>query len=145
MTVDLMHITVDSSRVKTALDNLESAAHDLSPVMSDIAATLWERVGERFETRHDPVGDLWEDKKSGEPSALYEHGDLIDSLSRRSNATHAMVGFGQPYAAYHEFGTVKMFRRGLLFADPESGALSPDDEEAILDRVHEHLLHAIER
>jgi phage gpG-like protein len=54
-----------------------------------------------------------------------------------------MVGFGQPDAAYHEFGTEKMHRRGLLFADPEKGELAPDDEKAILDAVLDHLQKAI--
>jgi phage gpG-like protein len=54
-----------------------------------------------------------------------------------------MVGFGQPYAAYHEFGTKKMIRRGTLFADPKKGELAPDDEKVILDAVLEHLKKAI--
>ena len=143
MATELLRITVDSSKVDAALQNLDLVASDLTPAMVDIAATLWERVGERFETHHDPVGRRWDDKKSGEPSELYDTGDLLGSLSRQADATHAMVGFGQPYAAYHEFGTKKMPRRGLLFADPDAGQLSPDDEQAVLDAVHDHLTRAL--
>ena len=144
MAVELLRITVDSSKVKSALQNLENAGLDLGPAFVNIAATLWERVGERFETRHDPVGQRWAAKKSGAPSELYDTGDLLSSLYRLSDSTHAMIGFGQPYAAYHEFGTKKTPRRGLLFADPEAGQLSPDDEQAVLDAVHDHLSRAID-
>jgi hypothetical protein len=46
------------------------------------------------------------------------------------------IGFGQPYAAYHEWGTWKMPRRGLLTADPDAGGgptLGRGDAEAVLD------------
>jgi phage virion morphogenesis protein len=143
MAIELMHIEVDSSAVEQALRRLQAAVGDLEPAMADIAATLWERVGERFETRTDPVGKAWEEKKNKAPATLIDSGHMLGSLTRHADSRHAMVGFGQPYAAYHEFGTKKMPRRGLLFADPEKGELAPDDEKAILDAVLDHLKKAV--
>jgi phage virion morphogenesis protein len=143
MAIELIHIEVNSNAVEQALRRLQAAVGDLRPAMTDIAATLWERVGERFETRSDPWGMAWEDKANGAPATLIDSGHMLDSLTRRADSRRAMVGFGQPYAAYHEFGTEKMHRRGLLFADPEKGELAPDDEKAILDAVLDHLQKAI--
>jgi phage virion morphogenesis protein len=143
MAVELMHIEVNSSAVQQALRRLQAAVGDLKPAMTDIAATLWERVGERFETHKDPAGVAWKDKKNGAPATLIDSGHMLDSLTRRADSRHAMVGFGQPYAAYHEFGTKKMPRRGLLLADPERGELAPTDGKAILDAVLEHLKKAV--
>jgi phage virion morphogenesis protein len=143
MAVELIHIEVDSAAVQQALRRLQAAVGDLRPAMTDIAATLWERVGERFETRTDPMGVGWRDKASGASATLIDSGHMLDSLTRRVDSRRAMVGFGQPYAIYHEFGTKKMHRRGLLFADPEKGKLAPGDEKAILDAVLDHLKKAI--
>ncbi|MDR0441118.1 MAG: phage virion morphogenesis protein [Candidatus Accumulibacter sp.] len=143
MAVELIHIEADSAAVQQAFCRLQAAIGNLRPAMTDIAATLWERVEERFETRTDPVGKSWKSKKSGAPATLIDSGHMLDSLSRRADSRHAMVGFGQPYAIYHEFGTVKMDRRGLLFADPEKGELAPDDEKVILDAVLDHLSKAV--
>jgi phage virion morphogenesis protein len=144
MSTELLHIEIDSKRVEDKLALLKSATEDLTPVMTDIAATLWEKIGERFETHKDPVGRQWAEKKDGEPSVLYDSGSMLNSLTRSSGPTHAMVGFGQPYAAYHEFGTKYMPRRGLLFADPETGTLSAEDEQYILELVNRHLRAALD-
>jgi phage virion morphogenesis protein len=143
MAAELMHIEVDSRAIKQALQRLQAAVVDLTPAMTNIAATMWERAGERFETRKDPVGERWKKKANGAPATLIDSGHMLESLTRHADSRHAMVGFGQPYAVYHEFGTKKMPRRGLLFADPEKGQLAPDDEKAILDAVMEHLKKAL--
>ena len=58
---------------------------------------------------------------------------MLGSLSHSSDATSVTVGFGNPVATYHEWGTEHMPRRGLLFADPDAGTLGTDDEAAVLD------------
>ena len=148
----MIRIEVDSSPIGLALRRLQSTAANLSPAMADIAATLLEQVGERFETQRDPLGLRWEGHapatlktypKDGNRRLLDRSGHMLDSLGRSSDATSARVGFGQPYAAYHEFGTRKMPRRGLLFADPDSGRLSREDEQLVLDSIERHLRDAI--
>ncbi|MCL1861795.1 MAG: phage virion morphogenesis protein [Proteobacteria bacterium] len=148
----MIHIEADSSHIALALKQLQAAAADLAPAMADIAATLWERVGERFEAQSDPLGKAWEPHapatlksypKDGNRRILDRHGTMLDSLDRRADATSAMVGFGQPYAAYHEYGTNKMPRRGLLFADPEARQLAPEDEQLVIEKISKHLQGAI--
>jgi phage gpG-like protein len=55
------------------------------------------------------------------------------------NRNTVQIGFAQPYATFHEFGTQHMPRRGLLFADPEAGTLAADDTDSILEIVHGYL------
>lgn len=73
---------------------------------------------------------------------LIDHGDMLGSLSSRFDANSAEVGFGQPYAAYHEYGTKRMPRRGLLLADPEAGTLGEGDRRAVLDIIRAYLADA---
>ena len=54
---------------------------------------------------------------------------MLNSLSYQTDATSVTVIFGQPYAAFHKFGTSKMPRRGMLCAAPNTGTLARDDEE----------------
>ena len=58
---------------------------------------------------------------------------MLASLNWRADASSVTVVFGQPYAAYHEWGTRRMPRRGLMFENPDAGTLAPDDERAIVD------------
>ena len=69
----------------------------------------------------------------GNRRLLDRYGDMLASLSHQADATSVRVGFGQPYAAFHEWGTEHMPRRGLLFADPDAGTLAEGDEAAVLD------------
>jgi phage gpG-like protein len=139
MPAEMLHIEVDSRPVMDALARLRDAGADMEPIMRDIGTTLEERVGERFERFTDPLGGRWKAKKSGAPSKLYDSGQMLDSLGSEADADHVDVGFGQTYAVYHEFGTRKMARRGLLFADPNARTLAPDDERLILGRLEAHL------
>jgi phage virion morphogenesis protein len=140
----MLRITVDSSAVGTALEHLKAVAGDLTPVMIDISATLLERVSERFEMRRDPLGASWTPKKGERtPATLIDSQHMLNSRTRRADASTAEVGFGQPYAVYHEFGTNRMPRRGILFANPEAGQLSTTDEQLILDAINRHLASAL--
>ena len=73
---------------------------------------------------------------AAEPEAFC---DMLSSLNWQADASSVRVGFGQPYAVYHEWGTKRMPRRGLLFENPDAGALAPDDEKAVLDLLMDWL------
>jgi phage gpG-like protein len=71
---------------------------------------------------------------------------MLNSLNFQAKSTSVSVGFGavaskkgDVYAAYHEWGTKKMPRRGLLFADPNKGTLAEADNTAILDIIGTYL------
>lgn len=131
-----------SDTVRAHLDGLRQRLGDLSEVMAGIGMELESRISSRFESRTDPNGDAWEPwapstkaryPADGNKRLLDRHGDMLGSLSHTSDATSVTVGFGNPVATYHEWGTEHMPRRGLLFADPDAGTLGNDDEAAVLD------------
>lgn len=142
----MITISVPVETFGRQLDELQRRMGNLRPVMQSIGAELESRVANRFETRRDPLGDAWAAwsdsyaanyPEDGRRKILERHGDLISSLNWRADASSVRVGFGVPYAAYHEFGTKRMPRRGLLFADPENGELADQDEQAIDDLLQD--------
>ncbi|GHT93922.1 hypothetical protein AGMMS49545_14310 [Betaproteobacteria bacterium] len=141
-------ITVKSEFVLDRLARLSQRMADLTPVMAGIGAALKTRISNRFETETDPDGNPWAGwspatiktyPEDGNLTILDRHGKMLDSLTVETTATSVTVGFAEPYATYHEYGTKKMPRRGLLFSDPETGTLSPDDERTVLDILNHFL------
>lgn len=147
----MLTITVDSKPVSDMLTKLSKRMANLQPAMNDIGMALETRVSGRFETRTDPLGHAWEPwaestrenyPDDGNHQLLNRYGDMLHSLSFDAAAASVRIGFGavaskagDVYAAYHEWGTVTMPRRGLLFADPDAGTLAPEDERAVLDVI----------
>ncbi len=124
------------------LDKLYRELGDLTEVMNNLGMELENRISGRFETRTDPAGKAWAPwaqstiesyPDGGNHRLLDRFGDMLGSLSHQADASSVRVGFGQPYATYHEWGTDKMPRRGLLFDDPDAGTLGQGDDEAISD------------
>lgn len=145
-----MGITIEISDrpVLDYLHQLRARSSNLQPLMDRIGQEMESRVSARFETRRDPLGRPWAPwtpstvksyPEDGRGFLLDRYGDMLDSLSHSADATSVTIGFGQPHAAYHEFGTKRMPRRGLLTADTDSGTLGPDDAESILDIVRSYL------
>ena len=137
-------ITVDYLPAKERLDALFALTGDLFPAMSAIGMEMENRVRGRFETETDPLGLPWAEwaqsteanyPKDGHKKLLDRFGDMYEGASHSADSNSVTIGFDRDYAAYHEFGTENMERRGLLFADPESGTIAPDDELAIIDIV----------
>lgn len=145
----MLTVTVKSKPVEDLLTRLLDQMGDLTPAMQGIGQELDSRISARFERRSDPMGQPWapwaESTRENYPKdarglLLERYGDMMKSLSFQADSSTVRVGFGavaskkgDVYAAYHEWGTVKMPRRGLLFADPDAGTLAPDDETAVLD------------
>lgn len=163
----MIEITIDDRAVRAALERLQRRLADMTPVMQAIATALEANVEKRFETATDPAGRRWKrlaastlsawldrdkgnrrkdgslSKKGRERLAsrrpLYDTGDLLGSLTSSASRSEARVGFGVPYAAYHEYGTKKMPRRGLLMADPAARALGKADRREVLSILREAL------
>jgi phage virion morphogenesis protein len=141
-------ITVESRPLRTVLDSLLTVMNDLSPVMSEIGMEFENRVRGRFETQSDPDGVPWTPwkpatlksyPKNGNRRLLNREGDLLRSLNHHFDSTSAEIGFGDPKAAFHEWGTEHMERRGMLFDDPDAGTIAPGDEVMLLDIVRDIL------
>lgn len=138
----MLTITVDDKAFRDSLAQLYRGMGNLTPVMQDIGMALESRISGRFESRTDPNGNAWAPwaqstvdsyPEDGNRRLLDRYGDMLASLNHQANATSVRVGFGQPYAAFHEWGTERMPRRGLLFSDPDAGTLADGDEAAVLD------------
>lgn len=151
----MLTVTVQSAAVTEYLSQLQRQASNLQPAMQSIGQALQTRISGRFESKRNPLGKSWAPwaestkktyPKNGNKKILDRYGDMLASLNHRASRTSVSVGFGavaskngDVYAAYHEYGTKKMPRRGLLFADPTQGTISPADNQAILDIIGLHL------
>lgn len=150
-----------------ALDRLIGALAEPAPLLQDIGDRLEANVALRFETKTDPEGKPW-DPISPTTVEIYESewfkarnpafkNGIPGSLLQRTNAMRQSLAFNVTdaglelgfsratnggkwqVAMLHEFGTVKMPRRGLLTADPETGKLSASDEADVLATINAHL------
>lgn len=139
-----LQVVVDYLPAKERLDALFALTGDLLPAMSAIGMEMENRVRGRFETETDPLGLPWAEwaestvanyPKDGHNKLLDRFGDMYEGTSNTADSNSVTIGFDRDYAAYHEFITEHMERRGLLFADPESGTIAPDDELAIINIV----------
>lgn len=147
---------VDDAAFQAYFQQLRKRLGNLEPVMDAIGHTVETRVRERFETRTDPDGKAWAPWAEstlasypfpGTPAAAIEgpgngrlldrYGTMLDLLSHDTTSNSVRIGFAHEYATYHEFGTERMPRRGLLYSDPETGELGNDDEEAVLNVLSE--------
>lgn len=138
----MISIEVKSDTITPYLERLRARAGDLRQPLDEIGAALETRISGRFETESDPTGAPWapwaESTRESYPDdgngrILDRYGDMLASLNHQVDGDSVLVGFGQDYAAFHEFGTERMPRRGLIFEDPEAGTLASDDEQAVLD------------
>lgn len=158
----MLTITVQDQALQDYLTRLQRRLGNLKPVMQGIATTMEKRVSQRFETQTDPNGQPWKAWKPATLAAypkrgavhgrlLDRYGDMLDSLNSIATADTARIGFGavgsvekDAYAVYHEFGTANMARRGLLFGEPDEGALGLSDSFAIEELLSNWLNSAID-
>lgn len=138
----MLTVQVDDRSFRSYLDTLHRRLGDLTPGMQSVGMELESRISGRFESRTDPNGNSWAPWEpatsagypaNGNRRLLDRYGDMLGSLNHQADASSVRVGFGQPYAVFHEWGTEHMARRGMLFADPDAGTLGPEDEAAVLD------------
>ncbi len=149
---------VKNQDILETLDRLQASVKQTRPAMVEIAAELETRAKARFETQTDPNGAPWAKHsvatkaaypKDGNRRILDRSGTMLSTLASRADDTTAEVGFsavaskrGDAYAAYHEFGTKTMPRRGILFANPTTGQLNQDDESEVLAILTAHIARA---
>ena len=145
----MLTIEVTNDTIRPYLERLQARAGDLSQPLASIGMELESRISGRFETESDPRGAAWHpwaaSTRATYPAGangriLDRYGDMLASLSHQVGKNEVRIGFGDPKAAYHEWGTKRMPRRGLLFDDPDAGTLAPDDEVAVLDVLSAYLL-----
>ncbi len=145
-------LSVDDQLVIDRLNELARRIDDMSPAFSEIGMELENRVRARFESQSDPDGDPWAAWKpstvlsypeDGSGRVLDRYGEMLRNITHTHDDTSATVGFGDPYATFHEYGTRFMARRGLLFSDPDAGTLGEGDQQAVLDILTSFLQDAL--
>jgi phage virion morphogenesis protein len=140
--VDGISVEVHDQAVTDMLRRLTSAGRDASEAMGAIGAALLSNVGQRsVQGQMDPDRRPWaplapstiKSRRRGRDGVhiLRDTGVMMGSLNAHSGRDFVTVGFGVEYAAYHEFGTRKIPRRGLLLSDPEAGVFSAEDRASI--------------
>ena len=149
MADELLSVTVSNTAVVDQLSALSQRMGNLSPVMRDIGTGLEREIRKRFASQTDPNGAAWHPlaastklnrARTGARGGILEHyGTMLESLGWQASDKSVQVGFTQPYAVYHEFGTSKMPRRGMLFGDPTTGELGATDEALVLDLISDYL------
>lgn len=141
-------ITINDRLVVEFLAELGKKAGNLRGLMDSLGQEMETRVSNRFETRTDPSGAPWIQwadstianyPNDGNGTLLDRYGDMLASLSHQADDSSVTWGFATPYAAYHEFGTKRMPRRGMLTEDPDAGTLSADDQAAVLGIIEVYL------
>lgn len=145
-------ISVEDAELRAALAALQARAVAPGPVLQDIGAALESRIQQRFDFKRDPNGTAWapwagstaaQRAKEGRGELLIHGGPrsqhLRDSLNYQIDGASVAVGFAADYALFHEFGTTRMPRRGLLMADPEAGLLAADDARLIVELLAGYL------
>ncbi len=141
----MISIDIDDRQILDVLARLRARVDDMTPVMNAIGMKLEARISRRFEDTTDPNGRLWMPGSRGYPweydrrypkdgnrRLLDRTGDLLDGLSYQADRDSVVIGFGVDYAAFHEYGTKHMQRRGILFSDPVARTLGDDDRDSIL-------------
>lgn len=149
----MLEIEIHSQPVLDAFNRLIAVGQEPRALLDAIGKELETRVSNRFETKTDPSGSAWAPwkpstvksyPKSGVNNKLLDrYNDMLGSLNHQADNDSVFVGFGQPYAKYHEFGTGRMARRGMLTADPDAGTLGAGDEEAVIDILRNALDGAV--
>lgn len=141
-------ITVNDRLVVEFLTELGKRTGNLRGLMDSIGQEMETRVANRFETQTDPSGAPWIQwadstianyPDDGNGTILDRYGDMLASLSHHGDDSSVTYGFATPYAAFHEFGTKRMPRRGMLTEDPNAGTLSADDQAAVLGIIEVYL------
>lgn len=144
----MIEVKVVDTAFRNELALLYRRMGDLTPVMQDIGSMMESRISDRFESRTDPTGKRWAPwapstvdsyPEDGNHQLLDRYGDMLLSRNSQADKNSVKIGFSQPYATYHEYGTKHMPRRGLLFADPDAGTLGSEDEVAVLDIIENWL------
>lgn len=152
---------IEAGPATEALERLQEAFADATPIMNAIGVGLRENVHTRFEDEKAPDGSSWvalnPDYKSDKrgPGILREsgiRGGLMASIAIAATSRNVEVGTNRVYGAIHQFGgTITPKNPGglLVFtiggtkiAVPEVAiparpylGIGPEDEETILDVV----------
>ena len=137
----------DQALLKVLAD-LRGRTGNLTSAWKLIGAELVSNADRRFETKTDPAGIPWAPwaPRTARLRAKQGRGTLLEltrlmraSLSSTADADGVTFGLGRSYGLFHETGTRKMVRRGMLLASVDPATLGDTDRRTVLDILMEHL------
>jgi phage gpG-like protein len=99
-----MPLEGDDADLRRVIAQLEQLAGGFLRAMTDVAdLVVTELVDDEFAGDHGPEGEAWQPNLAG-TTLLYQSGDLMASLTPRSELGAVSVVSDLPYAAIHNFG-----------------------------------------
>lgn len=147
-------------QVQQTLSRLSKDLTNPQALLTLVGARLAANIDQRFDTKTDPGGEPW--KAIGPNTAsIYKSihkSDLPGTLMERTRHMRQSitsqviggqlleVGLSAPYAGYHETGTKRMPRRGMVFASVTesagvlTGTLGADDQADALQVIQDYLV-----
>lgn len=144
----MLQVELDSEVLTASLQKAKQQLSNMRPVMAAIGAAIEQNVQLRFDSKTAPDGTPWKPwaaktamarSKEGRGTLLEYTGRMRDSLTYVADNDSVAIGFGVPYASFHEFGTGDIPARPMLL---DNGQLSADDTadalsaaERALDRL----------
>jgi len=105
-------ITLDSSQVTHALNQLSQRITNMQPAMRDIGESVASWVDLTFRDAQDPYGNPWADlspvtiakRRNGSNKPLNDTGRLKASITSNASQHEVTVGTNTIYAPTHQFG-----------------------------------------
>lgn len=153
----MLDVTLDTSQIGSALEELARRLGDLTTPFNDIGEYLHQSTDERFQRKVAPDGSPWAPlsavtlaRKKG-TAILREKGTLQDTLRKQVTSTELAFGTDRPYGAVHQFGQKKgasgsskgrPIPWGDIPARPYLG-LSSDNETEVVLTIHDYLMEPI--
>ena len=136
----------DDKRIVDALKRLADAGADMETAFVDIGESLLNSTRQRFEYMEDPDGNPWaglmvdyqKRKKKNKDKILVLEGFMRDTMAYNAFRDGLELGTNRIQGATHQFGDEE---RGIV-ARPYLG-ISDDDEQMILDTLHDHFEYAL--
>lgn len=148
----MITVEFDDTKIKKALQDLQSATGDLSPAFREISEVLIESTKQRFVSSTGPDGQNWQDnsqvtiERKGRNKPLVDSNTLMDEINYQIIGNNTLeIGSSMKYAAMQQFGGTKdefSHLWGDIPARPFLG-ISSDDESSILSTIEDHILKAI--
>lgn len=151
---DKLVIDLVDAGIQQALTRAADRLGDLSPLMESIGMALQQNIQLRLDLKVDPTGQPWAplaqstrdryaaaDKGRKQGSLLVRTGMMRASLGHNASRADVEIGFGEPYAGYHETGSKDgtLPRRALLTANWQTGQLGQQDQADVLGMVARYL------
>lgn len=144
-------VTINDHDLQRGLQALANAAADMTPAMRKIAGTLHAETDINFDQSGRPEWIVSQAAEDRDGQTLRKTGRLQGSVSTEYDSSTAMIGTNTVYGAIHQFGgktgrneSVELPARPYLPVD-DSGNLSQDAVNSVLDTIQRHLESAAQR